>query len=64
MANLQGEALAAETEPGAEAGGGLEAPYSTLESRWHQMFPQLTADEMARVRRFGTPQSWHAGALA
>ncbi|AMR81493.1 FAD-dependent oxidoreductase [Cupriavidus nantongensis] len=61
MANLQSEAVAAETEPGAEAGGGLEAPYSTLESRWHQMFPQLTADEMARVRRFGTPQSWHAG---
>lgn len=67
MAISQAEAMAAhEGEDGAPevalgAGGGLEAPYSTLESRWHQMFPQLSADDMVRVRRFGTPQSWRAG---
>ncbi|HEX2011223.1 MAG TPA: cyclic nucleotide-binding domain-containing protein, partial [Roseateles sp.] len=61
MAISQSEAMAPDEDTGPEAGGGLEAPYSTLESRWHQMFPQLGADDMARVRRFGTPQSWRAG---
>ncbi|WP_432262481.1 FAD-dependent oxidoreductase [Cupriavidus sp. TMH.W2] len=53
--------MASEADSGPEAGGGLEAPYSTLESRSHQMFPRLSADDMQRVRRFGTPQSWRAG---
>ncbi|WP_042878140.1 FAD-dependent oxidoreductase [Cupriavidus necator] len=69
MASSQTEAMgrgAAEETGGApevapEAGGGLEAPYSTLETRWHQMFPRLSAEDMARVRRFGTQQCWRAG---
>ncbi|TDF66937.1 FAD-dependent oxidoreductase [Cupriavidus sp. L7L] len=68
MAISQAEAMATGATDG-EAGGagatsdgaGLEAPYSTLESRWHQMFPQLGAEDMARVKRFGTPQRWRAG---
>ncbi|KWR92021.1 FAD-dependent oxidoreductase [Cupriavidus sp. IDO] len=57
MAGGAADEVPAGPDPGAE----LEAPYSTLESRRHQMFPQLNADEMERVRRFGTPQRWQAG---
>jgi len=46
---------------GGESATSLEAPFSTLESRRHQMFPTLNADDMARVRRFGVPHCWHAG---
>ncbi|QYY28497.1 FAD-dependent oxidoreductase [Cupriavidus pinatubonensis] len=46
---------------GTEATASLDAPYSTLESRWHQMFPTLTGDEVERMRHFGTPQRWQAG---
>ncbi|AGW93594.1 MULTISPECIES: FAD-dependent oxidoreductase [Cupriavidus] len=52
------EAAGGAPEVAPEAGGGLEAPYSTLESRWHQMFPRLSTEDMARVRRFGTQQCW------
>jgi thioredoxin reductase (NADPH) len=38
-----------------------EAPYSTLSTRSHQMFPTLTAAEIERVRRFGDLNHWHAG---
>ena len=38
-----------------------EAPYTLLETRGHQMFPELTQDEIDRVRRFGSPQRWRAG---
>jgi thioredoxin reductase (NADPH) len=37
------------------------SPYSTLVSRHAQMFPELTSQEMARVRRFGTLQSYPDG---
>ncbi|WP_454766727.1 FAD-dependent oxidoreductase [Cupriavidus campinensis] len=40
---------------------GLDAPFSVLETRRHQMFPTLTAAEIERVRRFGTVESWKAG---
>jgi len=38
-----------------------EAPYSTLSTRSHQMFPTLTPAEIERVRRFGDLNHWHAG---
>ncbi|CAG2135136.1 Ferredoxin--NADP reductase [Cupriavidus campinensis] len=40
---------------------GLEAPFSVLETRKHQMFPTLTPAEIDRVRRFGTVASFKAG---
>ena len=37
-------------------------PSSTdLGNRRHQMFPILTAREIDRLRRFGTPRAWHDG---
>ena len=40
-----------------------EAPFSTLSTRRHQMFPQLTDDEIARLARFGEERHWSAGEL-
>ena len=40
-----------------------EAPFSTLSTRRHQMFPQLTDDEIARLARFGERQHWAAGEM-
>ncbi|WP_081715812.1 FAD-dependent oxidoreductase [Paraburkholderia mimosarum] len=40
-----------------------EAPFSTLSSRRHQMFPELTDDEIARLARFGERRHWAAGEL-
>jgi len=56
----------ANPDPVGEQGGhepvvGLDAPFSILETRRHQMFPTLTAAEIERVRRFGTVESWKAG---
>ncbi|MDE1179882.1 FAD-dependent oxidoreductase [Paraburkholderia sp.] len=41
----------------------LELPYSSLEFRQHQMFPQLSAAEIESLRRFATPMSFKAGEL-
>lgn len=38
-----------------------DAPYSLLSTRRHQMFPRLSADDIARVRRFGTERHWDEG---
>ncbi|WP_310634147.1 FAD-dependent oxidoreductase [Paraburkholderia sp.] len=38
-----------------------EAPFSTLSTRRHQMFPELTEDEIARLSRFGEQRHWEAG---
>jgi len=38
-----------------------DAPYSTLATRRHQMFPELTADEIDRLRRFGVAHRWTPG---
>ncbi|WP_441622224.1 FAD-dependent oxidoreductase [Cupriavidus sp. RAF12] len=48
-------------QAGHEPVAGLEAPFSVLESRRHQMFPTLTAAEIARIRRFGEVKAWKAG---
>jgi thioredoxin reductase (NADPH) len=48
---------------GHEPVSGLEAPYSLLESRSHQMFPTLTAAEIERIHRFGEVRSWRAGEM-
>ncbi|WP_423200107.1 MULTISPECIES: FAD-dependent oxidoreductase [unclassified Cupriavidus] len=47
------------TEP--EPVVGLEAPFSVLTSRRHQMYPTLTPVEIERIRRFGTERSWRGG---
>ena len=39
----------------------LQAPFSILETRRHQLFPCLTAAEISRIRRFGTIQHWMQG---
>ncbi len=36
------------------------AAFSPMESRRHQMFPLLTADEISRLRQFGTVRQWRA----
>ncbi|TKC87655.1 FAD-dependent oxidoreductase [Trinickia terrae] len=41
----------------------VDAPFSSLHPRAHQMFPQLTPEEIERVRRFGTEQHWESGKL-
>jgi thioredoxin reductase (NADPH) len=41
----------------------LEAPFSLLQTRGHQMFPTLTADEIDRIRRFGHAHHWRADEL-
>ncbi|WEY41909.1 FAD-dependent oxidoreductase [Paraburkholderia sp. SUR17] len=38
-----------------------EAPFSSLATRRHQMFPQLTCEEIDRLRRFGEVLHWEAG---
>ncbi|WP_137928534.1 FAD-dependent oxidoreductase [Cupriavidus sp. 2SB] len=48
-------------DPGQDAP--LDAPFSNLESRRHQMFPTLTGAEIDRIRRFGTVQTWRAGEM-
>ncbi|MCP3715530.1 FAD-dependent oxidoreductase [Paraburkholderia sp. CNPSo 3281] len=40
-----------------------EAPFSTLSTRRHQMFPELNDDEIARLARFGEERHWSAGEL-
>jgi len=40
-----------------------DAPFSSLESRRHQMFPILTSAEIERMRRYGTVQHYSAGTL-
>ncbi|QGZ63782.1 FAD-dependent oxidoreductase [Paraburkholderia acidisoli] len=40
-----------------------EAPFSTLSTRMHQMFPQLTDAEVARLARFGERRHWAAGEM-
>jgi thioredoxin reductase (NADPH) len=51
------------TRDGEGQGGEIvaDAPYSTLSTRRHQMFPKLTPEEIGRVRRFGELYHWHAG---
>lgn len=49
-----------QTQP-PEPVAGLDAPYSMLESRSHQMFPTLTPAEIDRIRRFGAIHTWKAG---
>ncbi|MEM5366912.1 FAD-dependent oxidoreductase [Paraburkholderia azotifigens] len=41
----------------------LGMPYSSLEFRQHQMFPRLSAMEIASLRRFAQPMSFKAGEL-
>nr|WP_235844748.1 FAD-dependent oxidoreductase [Cupriavidus agavae] len=57
------ETDAHEAPDGAPVETPLDAPYSQLESRRHQMFPTLTAAEVERVRRFGTVRTWRAGEM-
>ncbi|MFM0341134.1 FAD-dependent oxidoreductase [Paraburkholderia fungorum] len=40
-----------------------DAPFSSLATRMHQMFPTLTCEEIKRLRRFGEQQNWQAGDL-
>ena len=40
-----------------------DAPFSPLESRGHQMHPLLSAEEIERMRRFGTVKHWRAGEM-
>jgi thioredoxin reductase (NADPH) len=40
-----------------------DAPYSSLNSRLHQVFPKLTSGEIERVRRFSVEQHWKSGEL-
>ena len=39
------------------------APYSSLQSRRHQMFPTLSASEIDHIRRFGTLVCFRAGEM-
>jgi len=40
-----------------------DAPFSTLSTRRHQMFPLLTSTEVERIRRFGEISRWQSGEL-
>lgn len=40
-----------------------DAPFSSLATRRHQMFPELTNEEIDRLRRFGEVQEWTDGQL-
>lgn len=40
-----------------------DAPFSSLSTRTHQMFPALTCAEIDRLRRFGEIGHWKAGEL-
>ena len=58
--------LATEENEGTVAATGgkpavAEAPFSNLSTRMHQMFPQLTCEEIGRLRRFGEVQHWETG---
>lgn len=46
-----------------ESAPALEAPFSLLQTRRHQMFPTLTADEIERMQRFGDVHQWRANEL-
>ena len=43
-------------DPAADAS--LDAPFSVLENRQHQLYPRLTSAEIGRVRRFGNVAHW------
>jgi thioredoxin reductase (NADPH) len=47
----------------AEAQPVADAPYSSLSTRRHQMFPRLTPEEIQRVRRFGEQRHWEANQM-
>jgi thioredoxin reductase (NADPH) len=38
--------------------GSLDAPFSVLENRQHQLYPRLTSAEIGRLRRFGESAHW------
>jgi thioredoxin reductase (NADPH) len=40
-----------------------EAPFSTLSTRRHQMFPELTSEEIKRLCRFGERRHFEAGEM-
>jgi thioredoxin reductase (NADPH) len=40
-----------------------DAPFSSLSSRMHQMFPDLTPEEIDRLRKFGEPARFEPGEL-
>ncbi|NLP59674.1 FAD-dependent oxidoreductase [Paraburkholderia sacchari] len=46
-----------------DASNAAEAPFSTLSTRRHQMFPILSDEEIVRLSRFGERRSWAAGEL-
>lgn len=54
----EAEARHADTQPQP-----ADAPFSTLATRHHQMFPVLTDDEIDRLRRFGAVRRWAPGEL-
>ena len=54
-----GSIQAVEVQPDVVA----DAPFSTLSTRRHQMFPKLTAEEIERMRRFGELRHWQPGDL-
>src|SRR5471032_469910 len=56
-------AIMNDTVTPAPAQAGADAPFSPLQSRKHQMYPYLTAEEIDRMRRFGNVQHWRAGEL-
>ncbi|MGO4327705.1 FAD-dependent oxidoreductase [Cupriavidus sp. 2TAF22] len=55
-----GPQLMSPSDPPAEAET-APAAFSPLETRRHQMYPQLAAAEIARLHRFGTVRKWRAG---
>lgn len=40
-----------------------DAPFSSLSTRMHQMFPALTCAEIGRLRKFGEIGHWKSGEL-
>lgn len=40
----------------------MDASHSVIENRYDQMFPELSPAEVERLRRFGEPRSYEAGA--
>ncbi|CAM2165224.1 FAD-dependent oxidoreductase [Paraburkholderia sacchari] len=46
-----------------DASNAAEAPFSTLSTRRHQMFPILSDEEIVRLSRFGERRSWAPGEL-
>ncbi|MGE8490678.1 MAG: Crp/Fnr family transcriptional regulator, partial [Paraburkholderia nemoris] len=40
-----------------------DAPFSSLSTRMHQMFPALTCAEIGRLRKFGEVGHWKSGEL-